>query len=79
MNNRLCPTSKEVEVRAHDGDRLVIEGTKVGSPRREGAVVETHGPDGTPPFLIRWSDGAEGLVYPGPDAHIESASTAPGS
>jgi hypothetical protein len=58
-------------VHAHDGDRLVVEGTRVGSPRREGEVLETHGPDGGPPFLVRWSDGAQCLVYPGTDAHIE--------
>jgi len=62
-------------VRARDGDRLVVEGTKVGEPRREGEVLETHGPDGTPPFVVRWSDGSEGLVYPGPDARIEPAGT----
>ncbi|RIQ18391.1 DUF1918 domain-containing protein [Jiangella rhizosphaerae] len=61
---------------AHDGDRLVVEGTKVGSHRREGEVLETHGPDGGPPFLVRWSDGAEGLVYPGTDAHVEPAAPA---
>lgn len=65
-------------MRAHDGDHLVVEGTKVGSPRREGEVLEAHGPDGEPPFLVRWSDGAECLVYPGPDAHVEPANSASG-
>jgi len=54
------------------GDRLVVESSKVGSPRREGEIIEVRGPDGGPPYLVRWSDGHEGLSYPGADAHISS-------
>ena len=54
------------------GDRLVVESNKVGSPRREGEILEVRGPDGAPPYVVRWSDGHEGLAYPGPDAHISS-------
>lgn len=57
---------------ANAGDHIVIESAKVGTRRRDGEVIEAHGPDGTPPFLVRWLDtGTEGLVYPGPDAHVE--------
>jgi hypothetical protein len=52
------------------GDRLVIESNKVGSPRREGEIIEVRGADGAPPYVVRWSDGHEGLSYPGPDAHV---------
>ena len=52
------------------GDRLVVESNKVDSPRREGEIVEVRGEDGGPPYLVRWSDGHEGLTYPGPDAHV---------
>lgn len=34
----------------------------------DGEVLETRGPDGGPPYLVRWSDGHEGLFYPGPGA-----------
>jgi hypothetical protein len=58
-------------VRAHPGDHLLIEGTKVGAHRRDGHIVECQGSEGGPPFLVHWDDtGAETLVYPGPDAHI---------
>jgi hypothetical protein len=61
-------------VHAQTGDHLVVEGAKVGVARRDGEILETHGPDGAPPFLVRWTDsGAEALVYPGPDAHIQPA------
>lgn len=55
---------------ANIGDRLLVEGHKVGDPRREGEVVEVRGSDGTPPYVVRWTDGHEGLVFPGPDAHV---------
>jgi hypothetical protein len=54
------------------GDRLVVESNKVGSPRREGEIVEVRGPDGSPPYVVRWDDGHEGLTYPGPDAHVDA-------
>ncbi len=60
---------------ANVGDRLVVESAKVGSPRREGEVIGVQGKDGAPPYVVRWSDGHEGLTYPGPDAHIEPAAT----
>jgi Domain of unknown function (DUF1918) len=55
------------------GDRLVVESNKVGSPRKEGEIVDVQGADGGPPYLVRWDDGHEGLTYPGPDAHINPA------
>ena len=38
---------------------------------RHGEIREVQGPDGTAPFVIRWDDGHEGLVFPGPDAEIQ--------
>ena len=52
------------------GDQLVVEGRKVDDARREGEVVEVVEQDGAPPYLVRWSDGHEGLTFPGPDAHV---------
>jgi len=62
---------------ANVGDTLVVEGKKVDAPRREGQVVEVHGADGGPPYLVRWSDGHEGLTFPGPDAHVLPGGAAP--
>jgi hypothetical protein len=55
---------------AQVGDNLVAESNKVDSPRRQGEIIEVRGEDGAPPYLVRWSDGHEGLVYPGSDAHV---------
>ena len=57
-------------MRASVGDQLVVEGRKVDAARREGEVVEVRGEDGAPPYLVKWSDGHEGLTFPGPDAHV---------
>ncbi len=57
-------------MQANVGDHLVVEGKVVGSQRREGEVIEVRGTDGGPPYVVRWSDGHEGLTYPGPDAHV---------
>jgi len=54
------------------GDRLVIKGHHVGDPDRDAEIIELHGEDGGPPWVVRWSDdGHEGLFFPGSDAVIE--------
>ncbi len=59
-------------MRAHKGDRLVIRGHHVGTPDRDGEIIEVQGENGAPPYLVRWSDdGHEALVFPGSDAVIE--------
>lgn len=57
-------------MQANVGDQLVVESNRVGAPRQEGEIVEVHGDSGAPPYLVRWSDGHEGLLFPGPDAHV---------
>ena len=52
------------------GDQLVIESRTVDAPRKVGEVLEVHGADGGPPYVVRWSDGHQGLMFPGADAHI---------
>ncbi|HEY5788036.1 MAG TPA: DUF1918 domain-containing protein [Microlunatus sp.] len=55
---------------ANKGDHLIVEGKKTGTQSREGEIVEVRGQDGAPPYVVRWTDGHEGLTYPGPDAHV---------
>ena len=57
-------------MRAQVGDQLVVEGRTTNVPQQRGEVVEVRGEDGAPPYVVRWADGHEGLVYPGPDAHV---------
>lgn len=59
---------------AEVGDTVVQHTKTVGTTPRRGTVVEARGPDGTPPYLVRFDDGHEVLVFPGPDVHVEPAS-----
>lgn len=59
-------------MKASVGDRIVVASTIVDQPLRDGKVVEVRHPDGSPPYLVEWSDtGERTLVFPGPDAHIQ--------
>lgn len=61
-------------MQAQVGDRLHVHGNHVGEQDRLGEIVEVRGPDGRPPYLVRYEDGHETLVFPGPDAVVEEAS-----
>jgi hypothetical protein len=59
-------------MQANVGDRLIVEGTRVGDGRRVGVITEVNHTDHTPPYTVRWLDnGHEGLVFPGPDARVQ--------
>jgi uncharacterized protein DUF1918 len=63
---------EEAEMKAQTGDRLILAGPHVGDHQRVGVVIEVHGANGTPPYLVRWLDnGHESLCFPGPDARVE--------
>lgn len=53
------------------GDRLAVHSHAVGRRDRLGEIVDVRGADGTPPYLVRFDDGHEALVYPGPDAVVQ--------
>jgi len=61
-------------MKAERGDWLIVESLHTGEVRRRGMVLEAHGADDSPPFLVAWAnDDHESLVFPGPDAHVEKA------
>jgi hypothetical protein len=63
-------------MQATTGDRLLVHGKNVGLADRRGEIIEVRGSNGAPPYLVRFSDGHEGLVFPGPDCVVEPASEA---
>jgi hypothetical protein len=68
------------DVYAKTGDRILIRHPQLGGSPRDGEILETRGPNGTPPYVVRWEDnGHEALVFPGPDAEIQhlGSATAP--
>jgi hypothetical protein len=68
-------------MRAKAGDRIVIAPRTVNGTVRDGEILETRGPDGAPPYRVRWSDGHEGIIYPGVGAMTihDAAEPAPAS
>ncbi|WP_202977023.1 dsRBD fold-containing protein [Ornithinimicrobium flavum] len=62
-------------MRATPGARIVMAATHVGEPTRDGRILEVHGPDGGPPYVVEWSDGHTGLIFPGPGSvlHMSEA------
>jgi uncharacterized protein DUF1918 len=54
------------------GDTLHIHARRTDSPDQWGRIVETRGADGTPPYLVEFPDGHVSLLFPGPDAVVES-------
>lgn len=58
-------------MKAHVGDRLLVLSRHVDDAVEEGEILEVHGADGQPPFLVRWAGGEhDSLVFPGPDARV---------
>lgn len=54
------------------GDRLHVRGHTVGAADRVGEIIEVRGKQGGPPYLVRFPDGRESLLFPGPDSVIET-------
>lgn len=58
-------------MRAHAGDALLIRGHHVGDQDRQAVIIEVHGSEGEPPYLVRWEDGHESVFFPSCDAVVE--------
>ena len=57
-------------MQASIGERIVIHGKQVGQADRHGEILEVRGADGAPPYFVRFDDGHETLVFPGPDLTV---------
>ncbi len=55
---------------AHKGDTLLMHGRTVGQHDREGKIVEVIGDRGEPPYRLRFEDGHECVMSPGPDCVV---------
>jgi hypothetical protein len=59
-------------MRAAVGDRIVVHSQHVDGPVRDGEILEVHGPDGMPPYVVQWSDrGNTSLFFPSSDATVQ--------
>ncbi|MFF3290091.1 DUF1918 domain-containing protein [Streptomyces sp. NPDC003023] len=57
-------------MQANVGDTLLVHGRTVGQHDKVAEVVEVLGPEGNPPFRVRFEDGHEALMSPGPDTVV---------
>jgi hypothetical protein len=55
---------------ASAGDEIIIHGRNLDTPDRRGRVVEARGADGSPPYLVKFDDGHETILFPGPDVEV---------
>lgn len=53
------------------GDRILVHGRTVGSAEQHAEIIEVRGEDGKPPYLVKFDDGHESLIFPGADSEIE--------
>jgi hypothetical protein len=53
------------------GDKLVVLGRHVDDEDRTGVIIEIHGENGSPPYLVRWSDGRESVFFPSADSRVQ--------
>ncbi|WP_329395882.1 DUF1918 domain-containing protein [Streptomyces melanogenes] len=60
-------------MRATEGDQLVQHGRVVGQHDKTGEIVQVLGENGTPPYRVRFPDGHESIMAPGPDCAVRSA------
>jgi hypothetical protein len=58
-------------MKAAVGDELTVKGRHQGDGERHGEIIEIHGSDGSPPYLVRWRDGRQSVFFPSADTVIE--------
>jgi Domain of unknown function (DUF1918) len=67
---------EEATMHARIGDQIRVRGHHLGELDRCGEITATRGPDGSPPFMVRWDDSDhEVLFFPGTDATVDSLAT----
>ncbi|MFF3404270.1 DUF1918 domain-containing protein [Streptomyces sp. NPDC002659] len=60
-------------MRAMVGDVLRFTGRTVGAAEHRATVVEVLGRAGEPPYRVRYDDGRETEIFPGPDCVVEDS------
>ena len=53
------------------GDTLTVKAVRQGEADRHGRIIEVHGQDGEPPYLVRWQDERESLFFPAAGTVVE--------
>jgi hypothetical protein len=56
--------------------KLTVKGRHQGDEDRHGEIIEVHGEEGSPPYLVQWRDGHESVFFPSADTVIAEGSGA---
>lgn len=69
-------------MKAKVGDGLTVRGLRQGDEDRHGTILEVHGQNGDPPYLVRWTDNHQSVFFPSSgtlvDHHPAARRTRPG-
>ncbi len=57
-------------MKAAVGDELTVKGRHQGDGDRHGEIVEIHGDEGSPPYVVQWTDGHESVFFPSADTIV---------
>lgn len=63
-------------MKAAIGDRVHTHGVTSSRDEHTGEIVQVRGADGRPPYLVRFPNGEERLIYPGPHTVVEPRESA---
>lgn len=58
-------------MQAKVGDQLTVKGRRQGDEDRHGLILEVHGANGAPPYLVRWRDDHQSVFFPEAGTVIE--------
>ncbi len=53
------------------GDNITVRAAHQGESDRRGKIIEVHGKDGQPPYVVRWQDDHQSLFFPAADSVVE--------
>jgi hypothetical protein len=53
------------------GDTITVRAVHQGESDRHGTVIEIHGEDGQPPYVVKWQDDHESLFFPAAGTVVE--------
>ncbi|SIO85524.1 DUF1918 domain-containing protein [Nocardiopsis sp. JB363] len=57
-------------MRATVGDLLHTHGVASARGEQEAEIIEVRGAQNGPPYLVRFADGEERVIYPGPETVV---------
>jgi hypothetical protein len=67
-------------MKAHVGDQLHMHGRVVGRAEHTAQIIEIReATAGQPIFVVRYEDGHQTMIYPGPDSVVEHRAECPTS